>query len=154
MKKKPTPTLAQRLKSLLRNARRQGGSQGPKSCASLAVEKRSRELEAAIAEALVPTPGETNPELEARRDLLAQARALYSTTWLASAARCTMRRAQQIMAQRLVWLARSGDMFGFPDLPALRQRAQQVQQASHGKVMTPCAGQAPVQLCLFQEGAV
>uniref|UniRef100_E6PSI6 Uncharacterized protein n=1 Tax=mine drainage metagenome TaxID=410659 RepID=E6PSI6_9ZZZZ len=148
------PTLTQRLKSLMRNARRQGGSQGPKSCASLAVDKQARKLDAAmataVAEALAPQPGEDNPELEARRDLLAQARALYSTSWLSSSARCTIRRAQQIMAQRLVWLARCGDMWGFPDLPALRQRA--LCQAKGANVAPRVARPQPLQLCLFGEG--
>ncbi len=145
---KTKPTLGQRLKSLMRNARRQGGSQGPKSCASLNIERNAGALEAAIAAALAPQPGEANQELESRRDLLAAARALYSTTWLASAARCTVRRAQQIMAQRLVWLARCGDMFGFDDLPALRQRAlRQSQQAKvEAHVVAP---RRHVQLSLF-----
>lgn len=147
------PTLTQRLKSLLRNARRQGGSQGPKSCASLAIAKRARALEAEIAAALAPQPGAANPELEARRDLLAQARALYNTSWLANTASCTVRRAQQVLAQRLVWLARMGDMFGFPDLPELRQRAlRQAQQPQAAPAATGAARQQPSQMCLFGEG--
>ena len=146
MKKKPL--LAQRLKSLMRNARRQGGSQGPKSCVSIDIERNGWALEAEIAAALAPQPGEADQELEARRDLLAQAKALYSTCWLASTARRTVRRAQQIMAQRLVWLARCGDMFGFDDLPALRQRA--LRQAQQAKVEAHVvAARRHVQLSLF-----
>lgn len=149
------PTLTQRLKSLMRNARRQGGSQGPKSCASLAVERRARALDAEIAAALAPSSAEVDQEIEARRDLLAAARAVYSTTWLANAARCTVRRAQQILAQRLVWMARTGDFWGFDDLPALRERAlRQAKQAERVKVAAQRAARAQVQLCLFEgEGA-
>ncbi|WP_461595798.1 hypothetical protein [Thiomonas sp.] len=139
----------------MRNARRQGGSQGPKSCASLSIEKRARSLDAAmaaaIAGALAPQPGEANQDLESRRDLLAAARALYSTTWLASTARCTLRRAQQIMAQRLVWMARCGDFWGFDDLPALRECAlRQAKQAEPVKAEGQRAARAQEQLCLFE----
>ncbi|NNM63113.1 MAG: hypothetical protein HKL99_00600 [Burkholderiales bacterium] len=144
------PTLTQRLKSLMRNARRQGGSQGPKSCASLAVDKQARKLDAEMTAAI--QDGDTNHELEARRDLLAQARALYSTSWLSSSARCTIRRAQQLLAQRVVWLARCGDMWGFGDLPELRQRALRLaQQAEQAKVAVPmAAGHQHLQLELFE----
>jgi hypothetical protein len=145
------PNLAQRLKSLMRNARRQGGSQGPKSCASL----DAAAMAAAISGALAPPPGETNQVLESRRDLLAAARALYSTQWLAGAARCTTRRAQQIMALRLVSMARCGDLWGFPDLPDLRERAlRPLRLPQQTKMAARCAGRGPVQLCLFDgEGA-
>jgi hypothetical protein len=93
--------------------------------------------------------------LESRRDLLAAARALYSTQWLAGAARCTTRRAQQIMALRLVSMARCGDLWGFPDLPDLRERAlRPLRLPQQTKMAARCAGRGPVQLCLFDgEGA-
>ncbi|SCC95108.1 hypothetical protein THIX_70137 [Thiomonas sp. X19] len=140
----------------MRNARRLGGSQGPKSCASLSLGAGNRVLEAAIAQALTPQPGEANQELEARRDLLAQARVLYSTTWLANAARCTVRRAQQILAQRLVWLARCGDMWGFDDLPELRERALRLAQQQAKAAPSVVARQQPLQLqlCLFDGDGV
>jgi hypothetical protein len=53
---------------------------------------------------------------------------------------------------RLVSMARCGDLWGFPDLPDLRERALRLPQQT--KMAARCAGRGPAQLCFFDgEGA-
>ncbi|OIR02757.1 hypothetical protein GALL_152110 [mine drainage metagenome] len=111
--------LTGRVLSLLRNDRRQGGSNGPKYFLSLDVigEARLADAERDDGERFgqpPPTP---------RQELVDDAANLYSARWLAARAGCTQRRAQQIIASRLDLLRRLGDFFGFEDFSDIRLRA-------------------------------